>query len=71
MKQKILKMEVLVVVGKDFEDFEDSDHEFDDALRVVEGVVGVASTRLISETVYDELDELPLYDDGMIWNEVK
>lgn len=67
MKQKIMKMEILVVVT---EDFEDADHQIDDALSTIDTVVGVAATRTIAVEGTEEFDELPLYDDGAIWSKV-
>ena len=67
MKQKITKMEILIVVT---EDFEDVDHEINDALSTIDTVIGVAATRTIAVEDTEEFDELPLYDDGAIWSEV-
>lgn len=69
-KQKMLRMELLVVVN---DDFEDMCHEVYDAMKEIECVEGVAATRVtqtIPMSADDELDEMPLYDDGNIWKEV-
>ena len=69
-KHEMLKVEMLVVVN---DDFEDMDHEIDDALKTIENVDGVIATRVTQIINLDDGfdDAGPLYDDGEIWKNVK
>lgn len=68
-KQKLLKTEMLIVVN---DDFEDMDHQVDDALKTIENVEGVAAVRIVrTMNMNDEFDEMPLYDNGDIWHEIE
>ena len=67
-KRKLLKIEMLVIVN---DDFEDMDHEIDDALSTIENVEGVIATRtigIVDLNLDNDFDDAsPLYDDGIVW----